>query len=260
MKRKGMLAAALAAACVLAGRASAGEVGLRVTGALAYVAYGDYNGFVDDVNARMAAETLASGEVSSMHWMPSLAAEALYSFTPALTAGIGAGFLRGSAAFDIVVGGESLSFEHTVTSYPLTGTIYATIPAPLGRVAPYVFGGGGAYYTKLTFDERTEPEASYEAELGAWGFGLHGGAGVAIAIAPRLSAEIAVSGRYAKVRGFTGTGTSGEGTEEDVVLAVSKDGGPAKYGPAPAPLAGSFDEGSVDLSGFTLLVAVRVRL
>jgi len=254
-----VLAALTVASLLPFGPAAAG-VGVRVTGGVGRISYGDFNDYVDNMNARMAAETLGVGTVDNIRWIPEFSGEVLYSFTPMMTAGLGVGILSGKSTFGVRFADNSYSFEHGMKAYPITGTVYVNLP-PLPFAKPYVFGGGGVYYSKITFHESVTagPDmVGYDAELTKWGFGLHGGAGLEIAIAPMVAADIGISGRYAKIRGFSGTATSSYGQTEDVFLAYYTSDGAVTYGPELATEKGAYGEGEVDLSGFAVNLSVKV--
>ena len=255
-----VLAAVAIVAGLSSGPAGAGA-GVRVTGGMSYIAYGNFNDFVDNVNALMAAETLGVGEVGNIHWVPEFSGEVLYSFMPTVAVGIGAGVLSGTSTFEVNLGGSGFSFEHTVKAYPITGTVYAKIPVPFTFAKPYVFAGGGAYYTKVKFNESVtvmNERQGYDAELTTWGFGIHGGAGLEISIVPMVAVDIGVSARAAKMKGFTGTATSSDGRTADVFLAYYTSDGAVTYGPELAAEKGNYAEGEVDLSGFAVSLSLKV--
>jgi hypothetical protein len=254
-----VLAAVAVASVPVFGSASAG-VGVRVNGGVSRISYGDFNAWVDNVNARMATETLAVGAVDKIHWIPEFSGEFLYSFVPGLTVGVGAGMLSGKSTFDVGFADGSYRFEHSVRSYPFTATLYGDLPTiPVGK--PYVFGGGAAYYAKITFHETVTAgteEEWYDADLTAWGFGVHGGAGLEIPIVPMVSADVGVTGRFVRMRRFSGNATGNEGARGEVFLAYYERGGVVGYGPEPVSEKGAYGEGTVDFSGFALTMALHV--
>ncbi|RJR26182.1 MAG: hypothetical protein C4574_07600 [Candidatus Latescibacterota bacterium] len=254
-------AVSCAAAAILAASA-AGAVDIRVTGGYTRVAYGDYNTFADGVNTVIAADPTITGELGAIRWIPEIGLEATVPVAPPFSLGAGAGVLWGSSSFEFSAGGSTLSFEHTVKAYPLTATVYADLPAPFAFAKPYAFAGGGAYYATVGFEERlggTGDVVGYDAELSAWGFGLHGGAGLSFAVAPRIGLDLGVRLRYAKIKGFEGTATSTEGETADVVLGYFEGGeGYMIYGPVRADEAAGTGEGSVDLGGFGVSLGLRV--
>ncbi len=258
--RKRTLASCLVIVLCAAGQA--GAVGLRVTGGYTRIAYGDYNEFVDGVNDLIAADPAMTGELGSIHWIPEIGIEATHHVIPTLSIGAGAGMLWGSSSFEFTAEGSTFSFEHAVKAYPITATLYADVPALLGFAKPFAFAGGGAYYTKLTFEERVGGVGDifgYDADLSSWGFGAHGGVGLSFSVAPMVGIELAVEGRYAKITGFEGTATSTDGETADVILGFYEgDGGYMIYGPVGVDDAAGAGEGSVDLTGYGISLGVHV--
>ncbi len=250
------------AAVALCAAQPASAFGIRVTGGFAHVAYGDFNDFADGINDLIARDPDITGELGDIRWIPELGAEVTAALTPLFSLGAGAGMLRGSSEFTFSSGGATLSFEHTVAAYPFTGTLYAEIPASLGFAKPYAFAGGGAYYTKLAFAERVGSlgdVVGYDADLSSWGYGLHGGAGISVAVAPRVAVDIGFKGRYVKVSHFEGTATSTKGETIDVVLGFYEgEEGYMVYGPLNAGDYGAVDEGVVDLSGYAITLGVNI--
>ena len=253
-----------AAACFVvsllaAGRADA--VALRATAGFSRIAYGDYNAFADGINAIIAADPTFTGELGNMHWLPEIGVEASVPLVPALSLGAGAGLIWGSSSFEFSAEGETLTFEHTVKAYPLTVALRAEIPAPFVFARPYVFAGGGAYYVKLTFEERLGGASElfgYDAELSSWGFGMHGGVGFSFTVAPTVSVDLGFMGRYAKITGFEGTATSVDGETADIALVYYEDDGNMVYGPESVEAAAGLGEGAVDLSGYGISLGVHV--
>lgn len=255
------LCAAACAALVVSSAAAAG-FGVRVRGGMSRVSYGDFNEFADGINALIAADPTITGELATIRWIPEIAVEATMPVSGVLTLGFGAGLLRGSSSYELSAGSSTLSFEHRVGAYPLTATLYAAIPAPFAFARPYAFAGAGAYYATAAFEQRLGAGGDvfgYDSDLSAWGWGLHGGAGLSFAVAPTVSIEIGVQGRYAVVDGFEGTATSTEGETADVVLGFYEgEEGYMVFGPVNAADAAGVDEGAVDLSGFGFTLGATI--
>lgn len=259
--KRGFIAAAIVIGTLAAAEcAQTAGIGLRLNGGACYVMYPDYNDFVDDVNAQLMLESSVTGELGALHWGMEFGGELFMGVMPAVDVAVGAGFMSGASEFSFAAGDESMSFEHRAKSYPLTATVYAKLPIPLGVVKPFVFGGGGAYPTTITFEESVDSGAgssSYEAELSKTGFGVHGGVGCAIGIMPMASIEISVRGRYAKITGFEGTATSSDGETADVFLAKELgDDGFHHFGPEAVEDKALYEEASVDLSGFSFMLGL----
>lgn len=260
-----IIAAALLGALLSAGPADAG-VGFRVTGGISHIAYGDFNRFVDFVNNVIAENDTAAGtgpigKIDHINWVPEASAEVLYGFTPAVTAGVGAGIISGSSKFTFDVGGNTLSFKHMVKAYPFTATAYVRIPASIPFAKPYAFVGGGLYYSKISFTTSVtsnDTTGVSDAQLSHWGLGIHGGAGLEFSFASIVSIDLAVQGRYARIKGYRGTSTFDGAHPEDVFLASFVQDGEVNFGPEPVADLGKFQEGSVDLSGFGVTIAAKV--
>jgi len=260
-----MMAAALLGALLSAGPADAG-VGFRVTGGISRIAYGDFNRFVDFVNDVIAETDTAAGsgpigQIDHINWVPEASAELLYGIAPPVTVGVGAGIISGSSKFTFDVGGNTLSFRHQVKAYPFTATAYVNIPAPVPFAKPYAFLGGGLYYSKISFTTSVtsnDTTGVSDAELTHWGLGVHGGAGFEFSFAPMVSIDLSVHGRYARIKGYRGTSTLNGAHPEDVFLASFVQAGDVNFGPEPVADLAKFQEGSVDLSGFGVSVAVKV--
>jgi opacity protein-like surface antigen len=261
MKRFASLAALLPLGALLAGDPASAGIGVRVSGGLSYVSYGDFNDFAEYINAEVLAASEASGEIGAIHWVPEFQGEIVLPIAPMLDLGIGVGIIMGSSEFGFEVSGDRFDYEHTVKAYPVTATGYVDLPLlPFAR--PYAFGGGGLYYTKLTFGNVVTiggTATGYDAELTKWGFGLHGGAGLSFSLSPMVTFDIGVKGRWAKIAGFEGSATTTDGEVIDVFLAsYVDDEDELVFGPEATVDKGAYDEGAVDLSGFAFTLTLVV--
>ncbi len=241
---------------VCAGVVHAG-VGAGVWGGFSHISYGNYNDWVDAVNTEILA---GSGYAyDNMNWVSEIGGEALVTVVPMLDMSVGAGMLLSSTEYDVSGGGMSYSLEHKLRSYPFTLSGYVKPPLPFGFAKPVVFAGVGLYYTKLIWNEALSgsiEDYTYEAELTKTGFGLHGGAGLEFSVFPKVSFNIGVRARWAKIKGFEGTGTHSITGESDLFLAYDEDD--LYYGPADISNPNDFDEGEVDLSGFGFVLGVKM--
>jgi opacity protein-like surface antigen len=261
MKRFTGAAVLLAAVLLLAARDASAGIGARVSGALSYVSYGDFNDAADYANREGIWASGATGEVGSIHWIPEFGGEVVVPVIPLLTVGVGGGIVFGKSSYVLQTGLGAYSYEHTMKAYPVTATAYVDLPMlPFAR--PYVYLGGGAYRAKLTFEESTSGGASTEeasAELQKWGFGLHGGAGLAFDIIPKVRFELGLKWRRAVVKGFEGTRRNPDGSSTDVFLASYTDAdGNVNFAPESKADKDVFGEGSVDLSGFAFMLGLAV--
>lgn len=255
--KKIIVIAALVVSFVQAAPARAG-FGVKVRGGYAHVGYGDFNDYVEAANLSLAG----IAELEKITWVPEVSAEFTFPIIPTFSGGVGLGYLKGTSEFAFGIGSESLSYEHSVRAVPITATAYWE--PPLVGLHPYVFGGAGVYHTRLAFEQSTtsggETE-SFSADLSTWGFGVHGGAGLRFEIVPTVGLDVGVFGRWASISGFEGTATNPDGETIDVYLvrdevAVEGSGDVDYYGPR--PVDEDYDEGTVDLTGFTIYIGVTV--
>jgi hypothetical protein len=241
---------------VYTGAAQAG-VGVRVWGGIGHINYGNYNDWADAVNAEILAGT--GYEFDNMNWVSEFGGEVLVTVIPMLDIGVGAGMLLSSTEYEISGGGVSYSQKHKLRSNPITLSGYLKPPLPFSFAKPIVFGGVGFYYTKLTWNEiliGSPEDYTYEAELTKTGFGLHGGAGLEFSVFPMVLLDIGVKARWAKIKGFEGTGTHSVEGETNLFLAYDKDD--LYYGPKDVANPDNYDEGEVDLSGFGFVIGIKV--
>lgn len=254
-KVSGFMAIITIAALLFPGEAVAG-FGLRLTGGFSHIAYGDFNDGVDAINTVYAG----IAEMDNMKWVPEFGGEFYYSIIPMLEIGIGGGMIAGSSELSFSMMGVNLSSNHKMKAYPVSLTAYFRPKVPFVSMKPYLFGGGGLYYSKLDFDlNLTSPGESegYSAELSAWGFGLHGGGGVEFSIMPAFSFDIGFKMRWADIDGFEGTMTELGGEEVNAYLMGDEIGGMWEYGPQDVALKDQYEEGSVDLSGFEIYIGLK---
>jgi hypothetical protein len=257
MRRLCSATAAIALVCILgAGSARAG-LAFRLNAGPSRVSYGQYNEMVDEMNREISSDPSMTGELDNLHWLSEFSGEVLFSVAPTVHIGIGAGIISGKSSFSIEP--LEVGFEHTVKAFPFTATAYVNTPAPFSFAKPYVFGGVGAYYSKLGFTISAPVDTSaYDYDLSAWGFGLHGGAGLDFSVAPKISLSVEIKGRWAKLKGFEGTGTRGDGETDDVYLAYYEESGAIEYGPESIDNRDTYGEGTVDLGGIGVSLGLKV--
>ncbi|MCD6380000.1 autotransporter outer membrane beta-barrel domain-containing protein [bacterium] len=239
------------------------DTGVRLNVGLSHIAYGDYNDFIETVNKDLVPFGI---ELENLSWVPEVQGEVIYSPLPMMTVGFGVGMIYGSAELSSDLIGN---FQHDVKAYPMTVTAYFKPSIPLMPVKPYVYAGAGMYYSKLTFSVNMDQlGAGWEStDLTKTGFGLHGGAGLEFSIAPMLSLQVGVQGRWAKIKGFKGTGTDIDGNKVDVFL-ISDDEVEVEiqgstvtvpaYGPWDAVDKDKYDEGTLDLTGYGFIVGLKL--
>lgn len=254
-------AVVLAISAFLAVQNASAGIGVRVSGGLSYISYGDFNDAVDYANEEGLWASGAAGEVSAIHWIPEFGGEVVVPVIPRLSVGVGGGILFGKSSYALETSLGSYSYEHTMKAYPVTATAYVDLPM-LPFASPYVYLGAGAYRTKLTFEESSSSGASVDeasAELQKWGFGFHGGAGISFDLIPTVKFEIGLKWRHAVVKGFEGDRLNPDGTTTEVFLASYTDGdGVVNFAPESMADTDAFGEGSVDLSGFSFMLGFNV--
>ena len=247
---------AFVACLVMTAQTQAG-IGFRVSGGYTYINYSDWNDFVKDYNTMLVGVE----QLDEIHWIPEFSGEVTYSVVPSLTVGLGAGIIAGKSDWSISTGLEFVDLEHKIRAFPFTLTGYFEPSLPFTFAKPHVFGGVGAYYSKVTFFFNYDPDSDaipdYEADLTSWGFGMHGGAGLRFEVVPTVSIDIDVKGRWAKIKGYEGTTTSGDVTEDAVLIRYIEDGF-HYYGVSTASESAGYQEGAVNLSGFGVMVSVVV--
>jgi hypothetical protein len=261
MKRCAGAFAALACIALLPAPGAAAAVGVRATGGLSYVSYGDFNDAAEYANSEAIPASGGSGEINTIHWIPEFGGEIFISVLPRLSVAAGGGILFGKSAYEMETGLGSYSYEHAMKAYPVTVTAYLDLP-PLPFAKTNVFLGAGAYRTNLSFDESASGGSSPEeasADLAAWGFGVHGGAALEFAIAPTVQLEVGVKLRYAVVTGFEGDRTNPDGSTAPVFLASYTDAdGVVTFAPESTADRDVYGEGSVDLSGVAFQIGITV--
>ena len=258
MKRlASVVAIMLLSVFVYTGAVHAG-IGVRVWGGFNKIGYGDYNNWADAVNREILAGTGHAFE--NMNWVGEFGGEALVTVIPMLDIGVGVGMLLSSMEYDVSGDGVTYTQTHKVRSIPFTLTGYFKPPLPVSVVKPFVFGGVGLYSTKLTWDEDLNGTAAddftYETELTKTGFGIHGGLGVEFSVLPMVSVDLNVKGRWAKIKGFEGTGTHSILGDMDVILVYDEED--LYYGPMESDNPNDYEEGEVDLSGLGFALGVKV--
>ncbi|UCF04977.1 MAG: outer membrane beta-barrel protein [bacterium] len=235
-----------------------GGVGVRITGGYSYITYSDFNDFVEDFNAQLDGEET----LDEMHWVSEFSGEVTFSAFPGFTVGVGAGIVSGKSDWAVAIGLQQIRQEHKMRAYPFTLTGYFEPPAPFTFAKPLVYAGVGAYRSTITFRFAASPDIEgspdFDAELTDWGFGVHGGAGLRFKVAPIIDLDLGIKGRWATIKGYEGTATSGNETKDVVLVKYVTDEGFRAYGVQPAEDADLYEEGKVDLSGYGFVVSVVI--
>ena len=229
-------------------------LGIKVKGGYSWISYGDYNDWVEKANKDMPQGLPAYEE---LHWIPEISAEFMFPLFPTISGAVGVGYLSGKVDYNVSIGADGLSSVHKVKSIPILLNVYWE--PPLEVINPFVYGGVGFYRTGLEFDLSITSGGNvdgYNAELDKWGFGLQAGGGVSIALAPTVSFDVGIQGRWADISGFEGTATSVDGEKEEVYLGKGVVEGYDVYGPV--AVDSGLEEASVGLSGYTIFIGLTV--
>ncbi len=256
---KGLLSViSVAVILVAAAGVSEAGIGFRATGGFSHISYGDFNDWVDEANESLAAG--GAGEIDNIKWVPEFGGEFYYSIVPMFEVGVGAGIMMGNSEYSYTDGDGSVEFEHKIKTFPINANFYFKPNVPFVSMKPYLYAGGAMYYTKLDFGLNfvyLSDEVGYDAELSAWDFGIHGGGGMEFSVLPSLSFDIGFKIRWASIGGFEGTATDLEGETRDVFLAGGTSEGELYYGPEDVALEDEYDEGKVDLTGYTIYIGFK---
>lgn len=232
--------------------------GIKVKGGYSYISYGDYNDWVEESNSGIPPEYPT---YEKLHWIPEVSAEFTFPLLPSFSGSIGIGYISGKTDYNVNLGFVSYSYVHRVKSTPIFLNVYWE--PPLKVINPFVYGGVGFYRTILEFDESLTSGGQTEggnSELDKWGFGLQAGGGVSILLAPTVSFDVGVQGRWADISGFKGTTTDLDGNQEEVYLGkgeVERDNIMYPYY-GPATKDSGLEEASVNLSAFTIFIGLTV--
>ncbi len=261
MKRYYMMMFVVAVAVCMQPLPTHAGIGFRVNGGLSYATYSDFNDYVKHVNEVELPAIGVMGTLNDIHWVPEVNGEVLFSPVPKITIGAGAGFISGKSEFSYMIGFIESKYKHTIKAYPLALTGYFDFSLPGASIDLYLQGGVAAVYSKITFDMKLTDGTNtdgLDAELTTWGYELHGGGGVKLAIFPKVSIDLGIRARWADLTGYEGTGAViGEG-DYDVFLAKDTEEGYVLYGPESVENNDQYEEGSVDLTGFAVTLGVTV--
>ncbi|MCK4538414.1 MAG: outer membrane beta-barrel protein [Candidatus Krumholzibacteria bacterium] len=257
MKRSAAVAVVMTIVLSFVSSLACAGIGARVYGGLTHISYSDYNEWVDDAN-----EELGVGEnLDNMKWVPEFGGELYYSVAPMFEIGLGAGMILGSTEYSFSELTSFIDFNHKMKAFPISANLYFRPSVPFVSMKPYLYGGGGMYYSRLDFGFKISDGTDtwgYDAELSTWGFGIHGGGGMEFSIAPTFSLDIGFRVRWADISGYEGSATNTDGETIDVFLVGDTDGdGDAIYDIAPLEDKADYDEGSVDLTGFTIYIGFK---
>lgn len=233
-------------------------LGVRIKGGYTYISNGDYNDWVQKANSEIPAGYPVYEE---LNWIPEVSAEFTFPIMSSFSGSVGIGYLSGKTAYNTDLGFVSYSYVHRVKATPVFLNVYWEFP--LQTINPFVYGGVGFYRTTLEFDESLTESGQIEggnSELDNWGFGLHAGGGISLALAPTVSFDVGIQGRWADISGFEGTSTTVDGDQQNVYLGKGEREVEnvmySYYGPATKD--SGLEEASVNLSGYTIFIGLTI--
>ena len=253
---KKLVALTIALAITAAEVPAEAGTGIKVKGGYSHISYGDYNDWVKESNSEIP---LGYPTYEELHWIPEVSAEFTFPILSSVSGSVGIGYLSGKTKYNVNLGIVSYSYVHRVKATPVFLNVYWEIP--LQTINPFVYGGVGLYRTVLEVDESLTEGSQTKgtnSELDKWGFGLHAGCGIGIALAPTISFDVGVQGRWADISGFEGTSKPLGGDQEPVYLGkgeVERDNIAVSYY-GPATKDSGLEEASVNLSGYTIFIGL----
>jgi hypothetical protein len=225
-----------------AGRAQGLKFGFKLMGGLNYQLLGDGDACLrglkaqadDYVDAYSGDKLEKSAFPLASHFGYEFDADAILYLTPQFGISLGTGYVRGGTIFGSgnqtlsvgTLGKETWINDIGASAVPIKlGVTYtfSSIFNPQGKSTSYLFGGIGFYSAKFSYSQKIAfltdwYNYSFEAKANSIGFYL--GFGGENWINPNFAFVYEISGRYAKIGGFTGTYqrdvngtmTSGSGT------------------------------------------------
>lgn len=206
-----------------------------------------------------------SGEVKPVNMSLEGGADFLFYLTPRIALGIGAGYVQGKRASEVVLtnGTEiKITSQPTLSATPIRLSLFFEIPADTINI--YLNLGSDYYLAKYTWDWEFPDEWELNHSATANGLGFHGGIGFEIMISANVAFFVEGTGRYAKIKGFEGTekgmeaGDTWEGSGTlfylegtDYPVLFIREEMPTGYRVA--------REANVDFSGFSVLAGLKMK-
>jgi opacity protein-like surface antigen len=258
------LLAAIAVGCLAVPNAALAGSGVRLSGGYGYLAYGQWNSLADFDNTVAFPAHGIVGTAEKIHWAPEFSGEFLHSFSPRTSGGLGLGVIFSKADFRLQDQGEVEHFVHRILAVPITATMYFRFPDRLPFATPYIAAGIAVNYARIHFENGITPAPQdsllRKADLAGWRVGFQGGAGLEFPVTEKVSIDFGVHGRFAEVGGFAGTAVYYNGGTSDVFLAHLVTGEVTIFEPQRTEFKDRFQEGTVDFSGVSMTLAVKVTL
>ncbi|MBU1473415.1 MAG: hypothetical protein KJ768_00880 [Acidobacteria bacterium] len=270
------------------------KLGFKFTGGINYQLLGDADAFLrglkaqaDDYVEKYSGDTLEQFIFPlASHFGYEFDTDAILYLTPQFGISLGIGYTRGGTIFGLgnqilsvgSSGKEKWTNDLAASAVPIKVGVYYNFSSeftPQGKSSSYLFGGIGLYQAKFSYSseytyQTTWSDYSFEAK--ASGIGFYAGFGGENWINPNFAFIYEISGRYAKIGGFTGTyqadvnGTmsSGSGTVYYYERLDSNVGNwypnTWMFGAAPSgPTLNNVREANIDFSGVGLKIGIKVN-
>ena len=190
----------------------------KLTGGLAYAGGGDLNTGLQgwsDTWITAWGSTSHIGGYMPFHLGMDFGGEFLIQFNPSFALGLGAGYISLSKSSSLTFEGSSTyTWNPKVSAIPITATFYYFLPST--STMKFFLDAGVGYYVgaKYTDTQHIIFFSAYDdmLDMSGSGFGFHGGLGLQIDFSPQIALLLEARGRYASLKGFTGTETSTGGS------------------------------------------------
>jgi hypothetical protein len=249
---------------------------LTLLGGGNYVEGGDLNkgaqGFVQYNKDRLGIE--GGGEAEPLHLSYLVGGELNILLTSKLYLGIGVDYFLGKK--ESLIQNQETSTAILTTSPKIKALPVRVVLSYYPLPFLYLKSGVEYYFTECTYFYRLQ-EGDYwkqwEGEARAQGLGVQGGLGIEWSFSPFLSLIMEASGRYSRIKGFTGSDTSTDSdefeyTEEGTLylyqaVSAGQNTYPQLFIRAKKPAeAGVADprEAFIDFSGLSLRLGIRIKI
>jgi len=259
---------------------------LKLTGGINYMSLGDWNAFMNgwtDYYNYVANEVggTMEGEFKSIRWGLDFEGDVIIYLNPRFGITIGSGYIYGKKAPDgkkiiQTLPDETINANHDmqISAIPVKiGVYYCLFES--SKFHFFLSSGVGYYFAKTSEEYKNQWDGSWSHEnQGAkgGGVGFQGGIGLELDITKNIAFVVEGYGRYAKIGNFTG--------ERDWSMSFgpsdSRKGGlyyfdlDTPYGLIPyieisSGIPGGLNrrnvrKATVDFSGFTMRIGIKIRL
>jgi len=202
------------------------KFGFKLTGGMNFQLLGDGNALLRGLKAQDDDYVAKYGYTLERSIIPQIShfgyefdADAILYLTPQLGLSLGTGYTRGGTLLgsgnDILSheagGKETYTNDIVASAVPIKVGVYYTFSSifnPQGKSSSYLFGGIGLYSAKFSYSKKYTYQnyyANYSFDTKASNIGFYAGFGGENWINPNFAFIYEISGRYAKIGGFTGT-------------------------------------------------------